>query len=137
MTGLYRVERDEMKRKIYVCSKHPKKEAVMKQKSIVDKDAEFYEFIWKKRPHYCMECGAELHKLDHWFFHHVLPKKKGIGGFSYFRHDERNIILLCRRHHGEIESAISAPKMKIFPAVEKIKFNLLQDVGIDYEIKKL
>ncbi len=97
----------------------------------IDEDKKFYEFIWAKRPHYCLECGAELQKLDHWFFHHVLPKSK----YKYFRHDERNIILLCRKHHGEIESAVNAPKMKIFNKCEKIKFELLESVGIDYQTK--
>lgn len=97
----------------------------------VDEDKKFYEWIWAKRPHYCMECGAELYELDHWFFHHVLPKSK----YKYFRHDERNIVLLCRKHHGEAESATSYPKMKVFSILEEIKRKLLDDVGITYESK--
>lgn len=116
---------------------YPIKDDEMKVESIVDKDLEFYKFIWKKREHICAECGKELKEFDIDLFHHLLPKKKGHGGYPYFRHEEKNIVLLCGKFgcHGKAESAISYPKMKIFQQCENIKKQLLESVGIYYEPK--
>lgn len=116
---------------------YPIKENEMKVESIVDKDLEFYKFIWKKRERICAECGKELKEFDIDLFHHLLPKKKGHGGYPYFRHEEKNIVLLCGKFgcHGKAESAISYPKMKIFQQCENIKKQLLESVGIPYEPK--
>ena len=95
------------------------------------KDNKFFEYVWKVRPHVCQECGRELKEMKKWYMHHILSKAK----YPYFRHDERNILMLCYQHHNEIESATSAPKLKVFPLQEKIKQKLLAEVGYEYEIK--
>lgn len=130
-TMLYRVERDENKKKIFICSKHPKQEQKVKTQSIHDKDQKFYEFIWKKREHFCEECGKEIKECRPIFFHHLLPKAK----FKYFRHDERNIAILCYTCHGKAESAMSYSKMKMHERFERIKEKLLEEVGINYKAR--
>lgn len=105
--------------------------------SVVDKDLEFYKYLWKKRDHVCIECGNPLKEFNMDMFHHILPKKKGHGGYPYFRHEEKNVILLCGKFgcHGKAESAISYPKMKIFGYCENVKKKLLESVGMEYNPK--
>lgn len=62
---------------------------------------------------------------------HILGKAK----FPYFRYDSRNIIILCYQHHNEIESAVSAPKLRVYEHCEERKRELLESVGITYESK--
>jgi hypothetical protein len=95
------------------------------------KDDKFYAYVWKVKSHFCEECGKELNEQKRWYMHHILPKAK----FPYFRHDERNIIILCYQHHNEIESSISAPKMKVYEHCEKVKQKLLESVGMEYQSK--
>lgn len=129
-TALYRKVKlnDEW---VYECSKHPKKDRAMKIEGLVDKDTRFYQFVWKHREHFCEECGKEIHECKPMYMHHVLPKSR----YKYFRHEVRNIAILCYGCHGKAESAISLPKMKSFRAFESIKKTLLAEVGIDYETK--
>lgn len=132
-TALYKVERVNGHKR-YVCSKHPKKEAVMRKQTQFEKDLEFYTWIWKNRDHYCQECGAKLHQFSIDQFHHILGKRK----YPYFRHEPKNIVLLCGKFgcHAKAESAVSYPKMKIFPYTEKIKAELLESVGLTYHTPK-
>lgn len=116
----------------YHSSARNQKEVAVKVKSISDVDERFYEFVWKHRDHFCAECGATLKEIKRDYFHHILPKRKGAGGFPYFRHEDMNIILLCWSCHQKAESAISYPKMKVFGFCEGIKRQLLSNVGIEY-----
>ncbi len=100
----------------------------VKLESKLNKDNKFFEYVWKTKPHYCQECGKELGEMKKWYMHHILPKSK----YPYWRHDERNILMLCYQHHNEIESAISAPKLKVFALAESIKEKLFNEVGMHY-----
>lgn len=104
----------------------------MKLQPIQDRDNKFYEFLWKKREHRCVECGNELMEHKKHNFHHKLPKRSGAGGMPYFRYDERNVEILCWSCHQKCESHISYPKMKVFNNFEKDKKMLLAEVGVDY-----
>lgn len=107
------------------------KKKQMKNKSITDKDNLLYTKIWSERKLVCAECGKSLTAFSNKDqFHHILPKSK----YPYFRHDERNIILLCGKFgcHSKAESAVEYPKMKIYNHCESIKKELLATVGIDY-----
>ncbi len=104
-------------------------------KYIADNDTIFFRYIWNKKPHVCAECSKEIKEFTKTSFHHILPKRKGTGGYPYFRYTEKNIIMLCAFHHGEAESAVSYPKMKIFAFCEKIKKDLLAMVGMEYNLK--
>jgi hypothetical protein len=96
------------------------------------KDEAFYNYVWKHREHFCQECGAKINfSVDS--FHHILPKAK----YPYFRHDERNVVLLCGKFgcHAKAESATSYPKMGIFTMCENRKQQLLEEVGLEYSPK--
>lgn len=114
--------------KIYAERSRVKREG----KGITDnKDEKFFKYVWDNSPHVCSECGKILNEFKRWYIHHILAKSN----FPYFRTDPRNAIILCYQHHNEIESSISAPKMKVYEHCEKVKYKLLQEVGIDYERK--
>lgn len=134
-TSLYRVEMDSDGIKVYVCAKHPRN-AEKQAKKVKDQNSEddaFYRHIWKHTLPFCAECGRQLNRFDWDLFHHVLPKNK----YPDYRHDERNIVLLCGKFgcHGKAESAISYPKMKIFELCELTKKVLLAESGIEYAPK--
>lgn len=97
--------------------------AKKKDSGLADEDEKFFRMAWATLPHYCIECDAEIRKYSRWNIHHILPKSK----YPFFRHDIRNVVMLCYQHHGEAESAISYPKMKIYPHCESIKKMLLED----------
>lgn len=94
-------------------------------------DEKFYQHTWKHSLHYCAECGAALKEFNRWWVHHILSKSK----YPAYRHDSRNIILLCYQHHNEAESSISYPKLKIFEYCEMMKRLLLAESGIEYNPK--
>lgn len=103
----------------------------MKVESIAEKDEVFFNYVWANSDHHCAECGRELKEFSRYWIHHVLAKAR----YKYFRWDIRNTIILCYKHHNEIESAISAPKLKVFPYCESIKKELLQSINIEYSPK--
>jgi len=83
----------------------------------------------------CAECGQKLptfspddEALSYMvrnFQHHILSKSK----YSQFRYNTHNIIFLCWQYgcdaHTKAESAISRPKLKVFPYMESVKKELL------------
>jgi len=88
-------------------------------------DIDFYNSLWTTDIKYCMNCNSKiiaptLHDKM-WCSHHILPKSK----YPEFRHDKRNIAILCRKCHAEAESAISYHKMIIYVHLENIKQKLL------------
>jgi hypothetical protein len=111
--------------------KSAKKKGIAKQDTNT-LDEIFYNEIWQSKPHICIECRKELTvscETDdsdftfqiRFYMHHILCKRK----YSQFRHDERNIAMLCYTCHGKAESAISYPKMNCYNQLEDIKKQLL------------
>lgn len=107
------------------------KEQKVKKEGKFEKDEKFFRWVWDRSDKKCAECGKVLSEFKRWWVHHLLPKAK----FPYFRYEISNTIILCYQHHGEIESATSAPKMKVFEMCEKRKAEMLSSVGIDYAKK--
>lgn len=103
----------------------------MKLEGIAEKDKKFFAYVWANSEHFCAECGKELKEFKRWWIHHILSKAK----FKYFRWDIRNTIILCYDHHNQIESSISAPKLKVFKYCEGIKKELLATQQIEYNPK--
>jgi hypothetical protein len=72
--------------------------------ALLKSDDEFYKSIWAAREHICYECGVGLGvKMKKWFMHHLLEKED----YDEFRHDARNIALLCLLHHDQVRMDIS------------------------------
>lgn len=110
---------------------YPIKDDEMKVEGIAERDEKFFNYAWQHSEHICAECGKELKTFSRYFVHHILSKAK----HKYFRWDIRNTIILCYQHHNEIESAISAPKLKVFKYCESVKKELLESIGMSYEPK--
>ena len=116
-----------------VCQKHtpktPLKSSSFKLKKkdenkILDylvKRNEFFESIWKKRKHYCEECGMFLgHYPMSYHFHHLMPKAK----FKDLEFEEQNIMLVDLDCHSKIECGFLSEKVK--QRIEEVKemFNI-------------
>lgn len=103
-----------------------------KMKTTADKDVLFYKWVWNHSDKCCAECGKKLQHPNtndaRNFIHHILPKSNN----PYFRHDPKNVIILCWSDHGKAESVISYPKMVIYTHCEKTKKKLLESVGLIY-----
>lgn len=100
----------------------------MKLKPITERDEKFYAYLWKTRKHECENCGNKLNEPKKHNFHHKIPKSLA----PYFRHDERNMAVLCWGCHQKAESSISYPKMVVFERYEKEKTKLYAELGIEY-----
>lgn len=100
----------------------------MKLQPIQLKDEKFYAYLWKTRKHECENCGNKLNEPKKHNFHHKIPKRLA----PYFRHDERNMAVLCWSCHQKVESSISYPKMSVFERHESDKKKLYAELGIDY-----
>jgi hypothetical protein len=96
------------------------------KQSLSRSDDLFYRRCWEQMKHECINCGCELFAPSTFgiriYFHHILPKSK----YPQFRHDVRNIAILCADCHACAESAISYPKMNVYEQLEKIKLDLLK-----------
>lgn len=110
---------------------YPIKDDEMKVEGIAEKDETFFAYAWQHSDHHCAECGKELKTFSRYFVHHILAKAK----YKYFRWDIRNTIILCYDHHNQIESAISAPKLKVFAYCESMKKELLESINLEYNPK--
>jgi hypothetical protein len=134
---IWKTFRDEVSgEKVMLCKTHAmikvaKKQIAMKQDGVAEKDEVFFKYVWDNSDHHCAECGKELKEFKRWWIHHLLPKAK----YKYFRWDIRNTIILCYDHHNQIESAISAPKLKVFKYCESMKKELLASINIEYSPK--
>lgn len=63
-------------------------------------DQKFYLEIWSERTHECKECWKNLGEtMSRYFMAHILSK----GSYPSFRHDKRNIVLLCIDHHNQLD----------------------------------
>ena len=96
-----------------------------KAKQRFKKDQEFYEEIWNDRQHYCVECyanGINNHlgdELNRYFMAHIWSK----GSNNHFRHDPRNIVILCPNHHNQLDAKQDGKTrhdMTIWPHLEDI-----------------
>jgi len=77
---------------------------------------EFFESIWKKRKHYCEECGKFLgHTAFSYHFDHILEKSK----YPDLEFEERNIQLLCLDHHSSKTNGFISEKVK--QRIEEVK----------------
>ena len=90
-------------------------------------DKIFFKEIWDSKVHSCEECGEFLgsefededdNVIDLFRYSHILTKQ----AFPMFRHDKRNINLLCKQHHNQWERG-DRKKMKIY---EKNQETILQ-----------
>ena len=138
MPKAWHSERDKDGNKIFFCARHwaeekkkrnPEKVKATKLKS--DQDERFFQYVWDNSNKCCTECGKVLGEFKRWYVHHILAKAT----HPYFRYEPKNVIILCYQHHNEIESAISAPKLKVYAHCEKVKKTLLESVGMNYENK--
>jgi 5-methylcytosine-specific restriction endonuclease McrA len=78
-----------------------RKERTEEDKQLLHADDEFYKDIWSSNTHVCANCLNNLQqKFERWNFHHLLPKKD----YPQFRHDIRNIVILCLECHSKCET---------------------------------
>jgi len=90
-------------------------------------DTQFYKEIWEERPHRCIECGEPLRVFMAINFSHILTKKS----YPSYRHDKRNIDLLCFGHHQKWEFG-DRKSMKIWKKNEP----LMQELKLEYHTKQ-
>lgn len=62
-------------------------------------DDTFYKKVWKEKNTICEECGRKLWVFNRIFISHVLSK----GAYPSYRHDMRNVNILCTEHHQQWE----------------------------------
>ena len=75
----------------------------------IDKRNDFFSYIWKKRDHYCENCGEWLGKEPlSYFFDHILEKSK----YPSLEFNEENIQLLCMKCHDEKSRGFFSIKIK-------------------------
>lgn len=131
-TSLYRVERDEIKRKLFVCSKHPKKESQRKETEHHEKLEKFYNFIHVKFGGICQETGKTL-SYSNKQCAHILPKSK----YDYFEFDVRNAILVSWSVHHIIDkgSAEQRKALKVWQRIQDTRKKLLEEVGLSFDEK--
>lgn len=86
----------------------------------IQEDDIFYLSVWENREHVCEECGTFLgdtvvnddgRVIIRIYFSHILGKN---GMYARFRHDKRNINLLCGECHQKWEDASIRESMKIY-----------------------
>ena len=93
-----------------------KEEAV----ALREKDMEFYNRIWNKRPHKCEVCGKELgNELSTGYMDHLLEKSS----YPDLRHEEDNIIVVCLDCHYLKTNGFPKPLHQ--EAIEKAKERFL------------
>ena len=104
-----------------VCQKHtpktplksssfkPKKKDKNKTLDYLVKRNEFFESMWKKRKHYCEECGMFLgHSPLSYMFDHLLEKSK----YPDLEFEENNIMLTCFSDHDMKTRGFISEKVK-------------------------
>ncbi len=130
--SLYRVERDDMKRKIYICSKHPKTSDKKEQTEHAAKLEKFYQAIHKKFNGICQETEKQL-TYSNKHCAHLLPKSK----YDYFEFDLRNAILVSWNIHSIIDkgSPEQRKQLKVWKRIQDIRSKLLDEVGLTFDEK--
>lgn len=59
----------------------------------------FYRWVWKRKEHFCEECGKPLRAYSSAYVSHILSR----GAYPEMAHDPRNINMLCVEHHHQWE----------------------------------
>ena len=85
-----------------------------KRKSIdveaINKRNNFFSLIWKKRSHYCENCGRWLgNEPLSYFFDHILEKNK----YPSLTFVEENIMLLCMECHEKKSRGFYSEKIEL------------------------
>ncbi len=108
-----------------------------RKKGVKEQDEAFYtEIYWlavKSDSWCCSECSQKLpichdesNSVDtyiaRWYMHHIVPKRLR----EDLRHEKRNILLTCKKHHEMLESAIDYPKLGVYKYCESIKKELTE-----------
>ncbi|MFA5378692.1 MAG: HNH endonuclease [Dehalococcoidia bacterium] len=66
----------------------------------------------RERDHgFCLLCRLEGQRNQGTEVHHILPRGKCVGQWWYLRQDERNLVLLCAKHHHPSPSREEAKTM--------------------------
>lgn len=87
-------------------------------------DASFYNYCWKKKAHWCEECGAYLSAYSASFISHILTK----GAHTEKRRDPRNVNILCLKHHHQWEFG-KRKEMEIYQANMLLRDKLILEYG--------
>ena len=79
-------------------------------------DKELWNAIWAERPHIDFETGEPIYGEPlTLYFHHVLPKNEGPGGYPQFRYKKWNIVLVSWDTHAKAEADLDlVPKIKAY-----------------------
>ena len=108
----------------------PVKKVSSKRQITSLKDKRFFDSIWLTRAHYCEECNLPLGDDSHSsYFSHILSK----GAHPAMRHDDRNINLLCPKHHREWETGRKSDMNIYIKNIETIQFLKSKYYGKDRE----
>lgn len=104
-----------------------------------NKDAIFYENIWKERKHYCENCNKWLGdnfkdkngKIIVYRYAHIIPKSV----YPYLRHNPNNIMLLCLACHTQFDNS---PKEVVenMKCYDEQKINDLKKLHKELEFNK-
>jgi hypothetical protein len=80
------------------------------------RDRELWNTIWQERPHVDFETDEPIYGEPlTLYFHHVLPKHDGPGGYPQFRYKKWNIIIVSWDTHTKAENNIDlVPKIKAY-----------------------
>lgn len=103
-----------------------KKSNAKRAKTFKDDDV-FFKGVWEHRSHRCEECGQGLGDImSRYFMAHILSK----GSYPAFRHDPRNIVILCPDHHNQLDGKFEGKTkddMRIAEGLEEIREELKQE----------
>jgi len=93
------------------------------KKNVVDiqQMISFFLELWKRKQHYCENCGAWLGNTPHtYMFDHILEKQH----YPELKYEEDNIMLLCLSCHDKKSRRFITEKIKERIEEVKTKFNL-------------
>ena len=86
------------------------------KKKLSEKDKLFWATIWEERDHVDFETGEPIYgEYRTLYFHHVLPKHPGPGGYPQHRYKKWNIVIVSWETHTKAENNIDlVPKIKAY-----------------------
>ena len=109
-------------KKVYILKRSPIKPSKRRAKSIKNDNA-FYEEVWNSKPHCCEECHKSLPVFNKSYISHIISKGSNVA----FRHDKRNINILCFSCHQQWEFG-DKRSMRIYSKNSKI----IEDLNLEY-----
>lgn len=87
-------------------------------------DSQFYKLVWSVKPPECEECGCHLGFVPKAVnVSHILTK----GAYPSFRHDLRNVNMLCFKHHNQWEFG-DRKSMRIY----KSNMKIIDELKLEY-----